>query len=84
MWYFDIIKSNADHKLYFGSTKDLKRRIKEHNAGNVTSTKSRAPFSLVYYEAFLDEYSARNRENNVKSSRGTRSALLKRIRTDLD
>jgi putative endonuclease len=79
MNYFYILKSNKDHKLYYGSTTDLKRRVSEHNHGLVTSTKCRLPLDLIYYEAYNQESLARKRERNVKSSRGTRCALLKRI-----
>jgi putative endonuclease len=65
--------------MYYGSTNDLKRRLKEHNSGVVISTKPRVPLGLVYYEAFLTEQLARLRERTVKSSRGTRLALLKRL-----
>lgn len=79
MWYFYILKSQVDHKLYYGSTNDLRRRLGEHNNGCVASTKSRAPFEVLYYEAYQDETSARKREHTVKSSRGSRMSLLKRI-----
>lgn len=79
MWYFYILKSSKDGKLYYGSTNDLKRRFSEHLQGKVDSTKSRLPLDLVYYEAYVDETSARLREKTIKSSRGSRSALLKRI-----
>jgi putative endonuclease len=79
MWYFYILQSEKDSKLYFGSTNDLRRRLTEHNSGLVKSTKPRTPFKVVYYEAYLDEKSARNRESKVKSSRGSRQALLLRI-----
>lgn len=79
MWYFYILQSDQDRKLYFGSTNDLRRRFLEHNSGKVKSTKPRIPLKLVYYEAYLEEKTARNREYTVKSSRGSRLALLKRI-----
>ena len=79
MWYFYILKSDIDNKLYYGSTNDLKRRFSEHNKGYVTSTKTRLPLSLEYYEAYSNEKLARFREQKVKSSQGSRKALLKRI-----
>lgn len=43
-WYFVyILKSEKDKKLYTGYTNDLKKRLKDHNAGVVTSTKYRIP-----------------------------------------
>lgn len=79
MFYFYILKSRVDGEFYYGSTNDLKRRLKEHNQGLVRSTKSRKPFDVCYYEAFNTEELARSRESKVKSSRGTRLSLIKRI-----
>jgi putative endonuclease len=58
--------------FYAGSTKDLRNRFKEHNAGKVYSTKTRRPFSLIYYEACLSEQDARAREKYLKSGMGKR------------
>lgn len=70
MWYFYILKSDVDNKLYYGSTGNLKNRLHLHNAGLVVSTKYRRPLELIYYEAYLEESTARSREHTVKSSRG--------------
>lgn len=61
-----VLQSLKDADLYTGSTNDLKRRLKEHNAGEVQSTKSRTPFRVIYYEAYLSEDDARNREQQLK------------------
>lgn len=79
MWYFYILQSGKDDKLYYGSTNDLRRRFNEHSQGKVSSTKHRLPIELIYYEAYLNENTAREREHTIKSSRGSRAALLKRI-----
>jgi len=44
-----LLKSFRDGKNYLGSTKDLRKRLKEHNSGKVRSTKHRRPFVLVGY-----------------------------------
>ena len=49
MFFMYILKSSKDGELYIGSTNNLKKRFKEHNAGFVESTRNRAPFRLVYY-----------------------------------
>ena len=61
-----ILKSLRDNDLYIGSTNDLRRRLKEHNAGKSFSTKYRVPFKSVYYEAYLSEKDAGQREHNLK------------------
>ncbi len=57
---------------YTGSTKDLRKRFKEHNNGQTSSTKNRGPFELIYYEACLHEQDARAREKYLKSGPGKR------------
>ena len=83
MYYIYILKSKNDNNLYIGSTKNLGRRIGEHNGGLVFSTKSRIPFKLIYYEAYKSERDARNREKNLKIRSRAFSQLKKRIRESL-
>ena len=67
-----ILQSLKDKRTYVGCTHDLDNRIKEHNFGEVQSTKSRRPFKLIYKEEFLDKYEAFKREKHFKSSWGRR------------
>lgn len=76
MFFVYILKSKKDNKLYFGYTKDLRKRLKEHNLGLVYSTKSRIPFSLIYYEAYASKQDALNREHNLK----LRAKALKQLK----
>ena len=72
MYYTYVIRSEKDNRLYTGSTNDLPKRLSEHNSGRVTSTKSRGPFELIYYEASLNEQDARAREKYLKTGMGKR------------
>lgn len=72
MFYTYIIQSKKDKKWYTGSTKDLRKRFKEHNLNKVYSTKGRGPFELIYYEASLNGQDARAREKYLKSAMGKR------------
>lgn len=47
MYYVYILKSIKDNNLYIGRTNNFDRRLKEHNSGKVSSTKSRKPFVLL-------------------------------------
>ena len=62
--------SKKDNELYVGCTSDLKARIILHNAKKVSSTAKRAPFVLIYYEAYLNSIDAYNREKYMKSWNG--------------
>lgn len=72
MHYIYVIQSIMDKHLYTGSTHDLRKRLREHNAGGVFSTKNRRPLKLVYYEACLNEQDARAREKYLKTGMGKR------------
>ena len=80
MYYIYVIKSTEDNGLYMGFTNSIKRRIKEHNNGLVSSTKSRGSFNLVYYEAYNSEKDARARERNLKLRSRAFEQLKKRIK----
>ncbi len=77
--YVYILQSKKDGSTYTGSTTDLKRRIKEHNDGKVKSTRSKRPWKLVYYEAYLLEDTARKREKSIKTHGNIKRQLFDRI-----
>jgi len=52
MFFVYILISKKDKKRYIGMTSDLNRRLFEHNAGLVKSTKNRTPLELLYFEKF--------------------------------
>ncbi len=66
------IKSNTTEHVYVGQTTDLRRRLEQHNAGEVKSTKSGLPWLLVASEEFPNRSSARWKEFTLKHSRGAR------------
>jgi len=84
MFYVYVLKSLKDSDLYIGSTKDLKRRFKEHQNGESFSTKLRRPFELVYYEAYKNEKDARLREQALKLRGNARRFLKERIQRSLE
>ncbi len=75
-FYVYVLESIKNRKLYIGYTRDLIKRVKEHNLGLNVSTKTYKPWRLIYYEASLNQQDAKRREHYYKSSQGGR--LLKR------
>ena len=71
-YYTYILKSKKDSKIYTEYTKDLRKRLEQHNKGLSTYTKGRGPFILIYYEGCLLESKARSRELYLKSGMGKR------------
>lgn len=70
MYYVYILKSKKNNKLYKGLTTDLKRRFREHNAGNSKFTGDNRPWELLYYEAFINKDDAIREEKFLKSGKG--------------
>ena len=81
MHYVYVLVSQKDGDLYTGYTNDLRARFHKHNAGKVLATKLRIPFKLMYYEAYLDEWDARDRERYFKTGWGRRYIETKLART---
>ena len=71
-FYVYVLRSLKDGDLYTGYTGDLKNRLREHQAGSVTSTKNRLPVELIYYEACRDQQDATHREKYLKTAWGKR------------
>lgn len=56
-----------NNTYYVGSTKDLKRRLSQHNSGNVLSTKYKKPYELVFYQEFSNIQIAKEVEYKIKN-----------------
>ena len=81
-FYVYVLFSLKDRNLYTGFTTDLKRRLRQHTLGEVTSTTHRRPLKLVHYEYFIDEKDAKAREVFLKSGFG-RGQLKKSLQNTL-
>ncbi len=70
MYYFYILRSKKNGKLYLGQTTDLKNRLQSHNKGENKATKPNIPYELIFYSGFIDEKDAINCEKYFKSTSG--------------
>ena len=70
MYHVYILQSQKDSGFYTGLTKDLSRRMQEHNRGSVKTTKARRPFVLLYSEQYVTRDEARMREKFFKTGEG--------------
>jgi len=68
MSYFVYILECSDGSLYTGITKDVEKRLEEHNTkdSGAKYTKARRPVKLLYKESSLDRSSASKREYKIK------------------
>ncbi|QQG44477.1 MAG: GIY-YIG nuclease family protein [Candidatus Roizmanbacteria bacterium] len=68
MYYFYIVRC-SDNSLYCGQTKNLERRIKEHNSSSSKGakyTRAKQPVTLVHSEEYSTIQLAIKRECEVK------------------
>ena len=72
----------ADGTYYTGYTKDLARRLKQHQSGSIprSYTKSRRPVELVWAGEFETKEEARANEKKIKRWKPDRKEVL--IRED--
>ena len=70
MYYFYVLYSLKDYKLYKGTTSDIAMRFIRHNSGGNKSTAHRKPFTLIYIEPFKSKIDALKAERFYKSLEG--------------
>ena len=70
MHFVYVLRSQKDTNLYVGCTADIEKRFRQHQRGEVRSTKSRLPLELVYKEVYADKYEAFRRERFYKTPKG--------------
>ena len=71
-YYVYVLRSEKDGKFYVGYTNNVRKRVEQHNNGQVESTKRRVPLELIYWEGCINQQDATKREKYLKSSWGKR------------
>jgi putative endonuclease len=70
MYIVYAIQSEKDGRIYVGFTRNLLKRLKEHNNGRTKSTKFYIPWKIIYFEECKNRIEARNSEKYWKSGSG--------------
>ena len=70
--YVYVLQSEKDKDFYIGYTQNLRKRLKEHSAKMIFSTKSRFPCRPIYVEACLNKADVQRRGEYLKTSQGHR------------
>ena len=70
LYYIYGILSIKDGRIYVGLTRDVEKRLNDHNSGKVFSTKGFCPWQLIYQEKVIRRERARFREKYFKSGCG--------------
>jgi putative endonuclease len=69
-YYSYVLRSEKNGVLYKGSTDDLEKRIKTHNAGKVKFSSKYLPWKLILSEEFETSAEAMRREKWYKTGVG--------------
>jgi len=72
MPYVYILLNEAKTRTYTGVTDDVKKRLREHNEGKVTSSRPYRPYRVICTEEFKTLSEARQKERFYKSTTGRR------------
>jgi putative endonuclease len=79
MTYVYILRTiRAPERHYVGATRDLRARLRKHNAGEVSHTSKYVPWTIKTYIAFTDDSRALAFERCPKSRSG-RAFAKKRL-----
>jgi putative endonuclease len=76
MFYTYVLYDKNKNKFYIGYTNDIKRRLHEHELGNVHTTARFSTLRLIFYEYFISQNDAKRRESYFKTSKGKKSLRL--------
>ena len=69
-YYTYILISEITGRRYFGSCENMEKRVSNHNAGKVRSTKAYRPYGILYYETYETRGEALAREKYFKTVDG--------------
>ena len=75
-YFVYVLKSMQNRDLYVGSTADVERRFRLHNAGRVKSTKGYRPWILVEVRDHISRAEAVREERFLKT--GQQKELLRK------
>lgn len=75
MYYVYVLRNKKTEEIYYGYTDNIERRFKKHNINQ--------EWKVVYYEAYLSEKDARNRERKLKDYGQSRAHLKNRLNDSL-
>lgn len=78
MYYVYFLSNQSGNFIYVGYSSNVDRRVKQHNAGNVISTKFHRPLTLKGFIAVDSKKKALKLERYFKGGSG-KAFLRKRI-----
>jgi putative endonuclease len=70
MWYVYVIRNSINKRFYIGATKDIEKRIVQHNKSRRRSIVHFGNYELILKEEFFALEEARASERQIKSYKG--------------
>ena len=81
MYYVYVLQNLCDETdFYTGYSRDLKKRVLQHNEGRNPATRG-SKWRVVYYEAYISESVARDRERKLKHDGRVKRFLFDRVKS---
>jgi putative endonuclease len=68
MYYVYILLNKAGTRTYMGVVEDVNKRLSEHNAGRVRSSRPYRPYKIICTESFATLSESRQKERFYKST----------------
>ncbi|PKL45382.1 MAG: endonuclease [Planctomycetes bacterium HGW-Planctomycetes-1] len=72
LYYVYILLNETGTRTYTGVSNNVNERLKEHNAGRVSSSRPYRPYKIIHMESFPTLQEARQKEKFYKSTTGRR------------
>ncbi|MGI9551162.1 MAG: GIY-YIG nuclease family protein [Aurantibacter sp.] len=69
-YYTYVLRSVNFKRHYAGFSRNVKKRVRQHNAGKTKSTKPYLPWELLFFEEFSTKEEAISREKFLKTGKG--------------
>ena len=69
-YYVYVLRSVSSGRYYVGSTRDVQRRLQDHNRSKNKSVRGRGPFEIVFVEEYVSRLDAHRRELQIKRFKG--------------
>ncbi len=79
MYYMYVLKSLDSKDYYVGYSANLRKRIEAHKSAESRFGKQHKQIELIYYEAYISESLARQREAKLKNNRRMKQLLIERL-----
>jgi putative endonuclease len=72
MYHVYVLLNEAKTRTYTGVSDDVDKRLEEHNAGRVNSSRPYRPYKIIHAESFAALIEARQKEKFYKTTTGRR------------